>query len=65
MQHGKMQYVKYATPKSATWNKCNIRKVQHGRIATRNEYHLKKVQHEVSATWSKTKQGTAWKKCNT
>ena len=50
MQHGKMQFENCTAPKNATWNKINMKKVQHGRIASRNKCNLKKVQHKESAT---------------
>ena len=50
MQHGKMQFENCTAPKSAAWNKINMKKVQHERIAARNKYKFKKVQHKESAT---------------
>ena len=54
---GKVQHERRATQKK--WKECNMKKVQHGKIAKRNECNTKKVQHEVSATCSNTRKGTA------
>ena len=49
--------------------KCNLERVRYEKSAKRKNYNKKwvqdkKVQHEVSATWSKTKQGPTWKNHN-
>ena len=69
MQNEKGPTQKKSIRKVCNTKKCNLKrvryeKVQNGRITTRNECKTKKVQHEVSATWSKTKQGATWKNHN-
>ena len=44
--------------KSATWKKCNMKKVQHGKVqhensATWKQCNMKKEQHWKSTTWKK------------
>ena len=39
--------------------------MQHGNSAKQNEYNTKTVQQEMGTTWSTTKKGATWKKCNT
>ena len=59
-----VQNEKSATQKVYKTKKDNLKRVKYENFATQNGYDTKEVQHKVSATWSKTEEGAAWKKCN-